>query len=194
LVEWENGTVPDSLERLLNVPGLGVYSARAVLTFGYGIAVAVVDANVGRVLNRVLQESMPPKPTQSFLQEVADALLPEDAHRQFNFGLMDLGAIVCRYVRPDCRHCPLDVVCDFYRSGSIANLPASRLREVRRAKRVGLAELARKAGVSKLTIVNIEAGRTAPQERTLRKIADALGVHVENLALPRGGLKEQRGS
>jgi len=55
------------------------------------------------------------------------------------------------------------------------------MRETRLAKRMGLAELARKAGVSKLTIINVEAGRTKPRPETLRKVASVLEVAPEDL-------------
>lgn len=184
LMEHEGGSVPASLGRLLKIPGLGDYGARAVLSFGYDISAAVVDANVARVLQRAFQRSMPARPTQALLQAIADAVLPDQAHRDFNFGLLDLGALVCRYVNPKCAECPLNTVCDFHTSGAAAKQPAppsTRLRDVRLAKGMSLARLAEKAGVSKLTIVNLEAGRTTPRVETLQRLADALGVSPEEL-------------
>lgn len=180
LVENEAGKVPCTLERLLKVPGLGDYSARAILSFGCGIPVAVVDANVIRVLRRVFQRVLPTHPTRSMLQALADSLLPKDTHRELNFGLLDLGALVCRYANPRCGECPLMAICDYVKDRP--PLPhQSALRAIRQAKSVSLVELTQRARVAKLTIINIEAGRTTPRPETMRKLADALGVAVKKL-------------
>ena len=187
LVHQHEGMVPSSLDELLEVPGLGEYSARAVLTFGFNSPVAVVDANVVRVLSRVFRCATPSGRTNKGWQEVADALLPEPNHREFNWAMLDLGALVCRYVEPRCGECPLAGICDYkeqmQRPPGIGeerrSYGASALRVQRRAKGWSLVRLAQSAGVSKLTIVNIEAGRVTPRPVTLEKLAKALGVDPE---------------
>lgn len=184
LMENENGSLPNSLGRLLQVPGLGSYSARAILSFGFGFPVAVVDANVERVIERVFQKAIPKKRPHFLLQEIVDYMLPKETHRQFNFGLLDFGALVCRYVIPRCDDCVLNRICDFYataESRDVAVTPIPRLRQVRLAKGLALAQLAVKAGVSKLTIIRIEAGQTVPQPRTVQKLAVALDVTPEEI-------------
>lgn len=115
LTEHEGGDVPSTLEGLLAAPGLGPYSARAVLSFGWGTPAAVVDSNVERVLRRVFKDCLPSQLRLAELQEIADLLLPDETHRAFNLGLLDLGALVCRYTRPRCRDCPLAQSCDYNR-------------------------------------------------------------------------------
>ncbi len=184
LIEKEEGTIPNTLDRLLKIPGLGKYSARAVLSFGFGVPVAVVDANVERVIQRVFNKSANKKLSVSSIQEIVDCILPKEEHRKFNFGLLDFGAIICRYVLPLCEECKLSIICDFYQLGKATETKAVKttaLREVRLAKRVKLVELAKKAGMSKLTIINIEAGRTIPRLETLKKLAASLGVKTKDL-------------
>ena len=191
LVNVESGVIPSELNKLLAVPGLGEYSARAVLSFGFDIPTAVVDSNVERVLSRVFQDSLPAKPTQRALQELADRLLPEKSHRVFNFALLDLGALVCRYVGPKCEECPLAHVCDYYKQSKqmvIRETPAryeasigAKLRRLRQEKGLSLVKLAQNSGVSKLTIIRIESGKTSPRDETLRKLATALNVEPEEL-------------
>ena len=192
LMEEEDGHIPCDLERLLAVPGLGEYSARAVLSFGCDKPVAVVDVNVERVYSRVFQKTLPEKPTRNFLQSFAEQLLPADQHREYNFGLLDLGGLICRYVDPLCGQCPLNGVCDYYSSRGpkrirerpaeyITSGPGSKIRKLRREKGIGLVKLAQTSGVSKLTIIKAEAGRTQPTRRTLEKLAGVLGVDVETL-------------
>ena len=185
LTEQEAGSIPSTLDRLSKVPGLGAYSTRAVLSFGYGKPAAVVDANVVRVLTRVFQKDLPEHPSANFLQNLADAILPEKSHREFNFALLDLGALVCRYVKPNCNLCPLFNICDYANRQQGPQEEevhfTSRVRQTRMQKNLSLVKLANKAKVSKLTIINIEAGRTSPRRETVRKLADALGVFPEEL-------------
>lgn len=185
------GTIPNELARLLAVPGLGEYSARAVLSFGFDIPAAVVDSNVERVLSRVFQDLLPTRPTQRALQELADRLLPEKSHRLFNFALLDLGALVCRYVGPRCGECPIAHVCDYYKQSKqriIRETPAryetsvgTKLRRIRQERGLSLVKLAQGSSVSKLTIIRIESGKTSPRDETLRKLATVLNVELEEL-------------
>lgn len=191
LIEVEKAKIPSELGRLLEVPGLGEYSARAILSFGFGIPSAVVDANVERVLTRVFENVLPRRPSQRLLQEIADDLVPRERHRDYNLGLLDLGALICRYVDPLCEKCPLSSICDYYNRnktrlikeapGRYETATGTRLREIRKAKGVGLVNLARLSRVSKLTIIRIESGKTTPRPETLRKLAVALQVEPEQL-------------
>lgn len=103
LVEAHAGRVPDDLEALLGLPGVGAYTARAVLAFAFGEAVGVVDTNVGRVLARAVAGT---RLTTRAAQACADALVVPGKARSWNLALMDLGAVVCT-PRPACGRCPL---------------------------------------------------------------------------------------
>jgi A/G-specific adenine glycosylase len=114
LVIWDyGGTLPTSLPALLKLPGLGPYSARAVLSFAQGRRAAVVDSNVSRVLGRLFWPSLKQAPPAK-LQATADSLVAPRNHRSFNFALLDLSASVCRYDRPRCEKCPLQVNCRYF--------------------------------------------------------------------------------
>ena len=108
------GQIPDNLPDLLKVPHLGPYSARAVLSFGYGRPVAIVDANVSRVLGRLYERRLGKEPSLTAVQALADALLDSQNHQVFNWAWLDLGATVCRYGLPKCQVCPLSDVCDYF--------------------------------------------------------------------------------
>ncbi|MBA7480041.1 Endonuclease III [subsurface metagenome] len=184
LITNENGTIPSSLERLLKIPGLGDYSARAILSFGFGVPVAVVDANVVRVVQRVFGKSMRTNLSHSAVQDLVDYILPEEAHRKFNFGLLDYGALVCRYDTPRCDKCTINRICDYYaasRFNEVSISAPSQLRKLRLEKGLSLAQLAVKAGVSKLTVIKTEKGSTRARKNTLRKLAIALGADFDNL-------------
>jgi len=191
LSEEQSGNIPSDLDQLLGTPGLGDYSARAVLSFGFGIPVAVVDANVERILGRVFQNVLPPRPPGRLLQELASSLLPSGSHRRHNLGLLDLGALICRYIDPLCPECLLAPICDYYdrnkarlikeEPGRYETAVGMKLRNVRKEKGIGLAKLAQLAKVSKLTIIRIESGKTSPRPETIAKLAAALGVSTEEL-------------
>ena len=192
ILSKRDGEIPSDLEDLLDVPGLGDYSATAILSFGYGVPVAVLDTNVERILVRVFRYTLPPRPTWATLRELAQFLLPREGHRAYNYGLLDLGRQICTYVDPRCGECPLTSECDFYNllSGTrnqqigedtSAAYP-SKLKTIRHDRGLSLKRLAEIANVSKLTVINIEAGRTFPRRRTLEKLAQALKVPPEKLS------------
>jgi A/G-specific adenine glycosylase len=101
--------VPDDVEILLTLPGVGSYTARAVACFAYQLPVPVVDTNVRRVVARVVH-GRADAAAASTVRDHADvsALLPNDgsAHR-FSAALMELGATVCTARAPRCGLCPL---------------------------------------------------------------------------------------
>ncbi len=99
--------VPDDVDTLLTLPGIGAYTARAVACFAYGQRVPVVDTNVRRVVTRVVHGRADAPPSARDLDEVA-ALLPDDERApRFSAALMELGAIVCTAKTPRCEACPL---------------------------------------------------------------------------------------
>lgn len=110
------GQVPSRLAELLALPGVGPYTARAVLAFAHELDAAVVDTNVGRVLARRAGTRLSPKGAQV----AADAWLPKGEAWAWNQTLLDLGAMVCRPTAPRCADCPIRGWC----SWSIAGRPA----------------------------------------------------------------------
>jgi A/G-specific adenine glycosylase len=102
------GQVPDSLDALQALPGIGPYTARAVLAIAFGRPVAALDTNIRRVLDRVAG----PLPTPAkALQLSADSFVPRDRSAAWTHALMDIGATICRKRTPDCRACPLAALC-----------------------------------------------------------------------------------
>ncbi|MFZ9630366.1 MAG: A/G-specific adenine glycosylase, partial [Ilumatobacteraceae bacterium] len=97
------GAFPDSLDELLALPGVGQYTARAVLAFAFEHPAAVVDTNIARILARVAGRRL----TAREAQAAADASLERDEPWAWNQCLMDLGATVCTASSPDCVSCPL---------------------------------------------------------------------------------------
>ena len=114
------GRLPDDLGSLLALPGVGPYTARAVLTFAFEHDVGVVETNIARVLARASGERL----TGRRAQAVADALVPPGRGWSWNQVMMDLGALVCRPV-PRCAECPLRATCAWHRAGTPPPDPAA---------------------------------------------------------------------
>jgi A/G-specific adenine glycosylase len=108
-----SGEFPSTLEALLRLPGVGAYTARAVLAFAFETDAAVVDTNIARVLARVGGTRL----TAKQAQEAADAALPHGDSWAWNQCLMDLGATLCRPTTPQCDACPLQAGCAWRGSG-----------------------------------------------------------------------------
>jgi A/G-specific adenine glycosylase len=123
IVERHGGRVPDDLDQLLALPGVGTYTARAVATFAYGQRHPVVDTNVRRVVSRAVAGDPDAGPTTTSADLAAMAeLLPLDPSRaaRASIAFMELGAIVCTARSPRCADCPFEAVCAWRRSGAPA--------------------------------------------------------------------------
>lgn len=112
LVAEHRGVVPPVLDALLALPGVGPYTARAVLTFAFGHDVGVVDTNIARVLARRGGHRLKPGEAQAS----ADEFVPMGEGWAHNQSLMDLGAMVCRPT-PSCCECPLRIGCEWAQAG-----------------------------------------------------------------------------
>lgn len=121
IVEKHGGEVPLSLKDLTLLPGVGTYTASALLAFRHGIRVPVLDTNVRRVLVRFLDgREFPPHTTPSKAEtKRADELLPEDGHRaaEVSLALMEFGALVCTQLSPSCDECPISNNCTWALAG-----------------------------------------------------------------------------
>ncbi len=112
LVQEHAGQVPQDLEELQTLPGIGRYSARAILCLAFGRPFPMIDEGSGRVLRRVLGHEIDgPAYSSRSLMTHAQALLPEDSAREFNLGLIDIAARFCRPRKTLCSECPLATEC-----------------------------------------------------------------------------------
>jgi A/G-specific adenine glycosylase len=121
MVEHHHGCVPADLRALCALPGIGPYTARAVLAFAYESDVAVVDVNVDRVIARAVAGKAI-SVAQS--QVIADALAPPGRGWLWNQSLMEIGAVVCTARTPHCDDCPLARHCSWSRAGRPSPDPA----------------------------------------------------------------------
>ncbi len=110
------GRFPRRFDGVLALPGVGRYTAGAVMSFAYGEPAPVLDTNVRRVLTRVFVRRMSPRRSEAErrLWALAEAAIPKGEAWAFNQALMDLGATVCTARAPRCSECPARPVCGFF--------------------------------------------------------------------------------
>ena len=112
VVERHGGALPSDLAALVALPGIGPYTARAVLAFAFEADAGVVDVNAARVLARVAGRSLNARE----VQERADNLVPAGGGWAWNQAVLDLGATVCTKRAPRCAACPVAAWCGWRRS------------------------------------------------------------------------------
>jgi A/G-specific adenine glycosylase len=123
IVERHGGEVPDDVAALEALPGIGTYTARAVVCFGYGRPQPVVDTNVRRVVSRLVHgRAEAGNARASDLTDIA-ALAPAEPARaaRFSVAAMELGALVCVAGTPRCGACPVRDRCAWRLAGSPAH-------------------------------------------------------------------------
>ena len=101
-----NGKLPDTYERLRSLPGIGDYTARALLTFAFQQQEPVLDVNIRRVIGRIVRT-----PAKNISIDDARSFLPRGRAYEWNQALMDIGSLYCTARRPDCSDCPIRRVC-----------------------------------------------------------------------------------
>ena len=108
-----NGRLPDTADSLRRLPGIGRYTAGAILAFAHGQDVAVLDTNVRRVLGRVFlgPRRLARLRGEKALWDLAEHLVPSGRGYDFNQALMDFGATWCTPRRPRCPACPMRAFC-----------------------------------------------------------------------------------
>jgi A/G-specific adenine glycosylase len=128
IVAKHGGTFPTRLEDVLALPGIGKYTAAAILSIAFGEKHAVLDGNVARVLARLcaLRGDLRESQRWQDLQKTADALLDPGGPSEWNQAMMELGAMLCTPKSPQCLICPVARFCEGRRQGLAESLPEKR--------------------------------------------------------------------
>src|SRR3954471_3507275 len=145
----ELGTFPSTLEGLLALPGIGAYTAAAVASIAFDVAVPVMDGNVERVLSRCLALDEDPKSGNARRQLLAAAaeLLDPERPGDSNQALMELGATLCSPRRPKCLLCPLRPGCRAAREGDPERYPIPKVKREGERHRLLVAVVEEGSGV-----------------------------------------------
>lgn len=145
IVARHGGMLPQTLEELLALPGVGRSTAGAIMALAHGARHPILDGNVKRVLARVFLVREPPDAAGAMLWELAGRCTPAAQVAEYTQAIMDLGATVCTRRRPACGRCPLQGDCGAKTAGLVDELPARRQRRPRRIRRTHMV-FVRKAG------------------------------------------------
>jgi A/G-specific adenine glycosylase len=178
------GRLPPERRALEALPGIGRYTAGAILSIAFGKEEPIVDGNVRRVLSRVLARPGRRAFGDAALEEAARALLRGAPPAELNQALMELGALVCRPLSPACAVCPLASGCGARRMGTQEKIPPPRRRRAQQkvARAVAL--------VSREGKVLLERGRSPGAPRGLWDLPGSLVPHG---AAPRAALERALG-
>ena len=128
LMDAYHGEVPASHKDLLSLPGIGPYTAAAILSIGFNQPWPLLDANVERVFSRLadIDKPLKQKETRKELEHMAGELLYREDSRNWNQGLMELGALVCTPKNPNCFQCPVQPFCLANKRDTVAWRPIPR--------------------------------------------------------------------
>jgi A/G-specific adenine glycosylase len=137
LMEKFQGKMPQSLAEILEVPGIGRYTAGAILSIAHRLPTAALDGNLIRVYSRHegIQDPVDDTKVLKRLWRIAESHLPTDARisREFTEGMMELGALVCRPRQPLCLQCPIRKSCKAHADDLAQEIPRKQKR-IRRRK------------------------------------------------------------
>lgn len=125
IVEHHDAKLPDNLEQLMALPGIGRSTAGAIMTLGFHQNYPILDGNVKRVLTRFFAiEGWPSKKEiENRLWQEAEQLLPDKRIANYIQAQMDLGATLCTRSKPRCNDCPLQMDCRAYAQGNPSKFP-----------------------------------------------------------------------
>ena len=136
LVRDYGGALPDTYEALRALPGIGDYTAGAVLSIAFHKSVPAVDGNVLRIAARLtcLPDNVLSGAVKARVRDALVCALPEDAGA-FNQAMMDLGATVCLPKKPLCSLCPLAELCEARKRGAVEDFPVREAKNTRRLEK-----------------------------------------------------------
>lgn len=194
-----NCQLPADLEALRKLPGIGRYTAGAIASIAFGLPAPALDANIRRVLARLLELREPAgsRTGEKTLWEAAERFLPSTRFGDYNQALMELGALVCKPSAPACGDCPLRGQCLAYANGSQTELPVRALKPtvphytvtaavIRKGEEVLIAQRPQRgllAGLWEFPGGKLEPGDADLPACLRREILEELGVEIQVGAL-----------
>ena len=128
VVRQFGGKIPAGMDDLRKLPGVGAYTAGAILSIAFGGRVAAIDGNVNRVIARLfaIEDPVDGSEAKRRIRAIAQRLVPANEPGHYNQALMDLGSGICTPRRPACPACPLVAACRARRKGLQESIPVKR--------------------------------------------------------------------
>ena len=125
LLARHDGQLPADFDQLLKLPGIGQYTAGAIMSIAFNREHVIIDANIERVFARLFNIDKPvkDKKTYAFINKKAADLMPKGRAREYNQALMELGGLICLPRNPRCLTCPINEHCLARRENVIEKRP-----------------------------------------------------------------------
>lgn len=189
IVADRGGGFPATAADLRELPGIGRSTAAAIVAQAYGVRASILDANVKRVLARQHRVSGPvsSSKTQNELWRLTEAHTPHERVADYTQAMMDLGAILCRRIRPQCSACPVRQTCQAFATDEVERFPEpAKRRTTRRCERRRIFVLTDPNGrclVEQRPAFGIWGGLWSPPERdaeeTLERFLAVAGIETD---------------
>lgn len=163
IVAQHGGIFPRTFDEVIALPGIGRYTAGAILSISMGSRSPILEGNTQRVFSRwiAMRGSVTERVSTNLLWRFAEDILPRDNAGQFNQAAMELGALVCSPVQPDCDHCPVANYCSA-RAGGLQEVIPGKISRIKYEERTEYAMAIRSRRGSKYLVrVTPEGGRWA---------------------------------
>jgi len=137
LIREHGGALPRDPQIIRSLPGFGPYTTGSVLSIAYGVPLTIIDANVRRLVMRLLALKGIADTKQDLkVNEFLLKVLPQRGVGDFNQALMELGALVCRSKEPFCSRCPVSSYCKAYSTGKQGMIPVAKKKVIQEVKAV----------------------------------------------------------
>ena len=190
-----NGKVPSTYEELIGLPGIGSYTASAILSFAFGERCPAVDGNMRRVVCRLfsIQDSVDQPRTKKRILELATDMISSADPACFNHAVMDLGATVCTPRNPSCQACPVQGECLAFEQGNQEALPVTRKKKPTPHKHMTAGIIADEQG--RLLIIQrpnrgllgglwkfpggLKDSKETLEQGLIRRVCEELGIGIE---------------
>ncbi|WP_237607505.1 A/G-specific adenine glycosylase [Roseimaritima sediminicola] len=160
VVDRHDGVFPRSYAEVLALPGVGRYTAGAILSIADGQRLPIVEANTQRLYSRLIASTSPPqeRAANALLWQFAEAILPPSDAGTFNQAAMELGALVCTPKTPACLTCPLRPNCAAVQLGLETTIPG-RVKKIQYEQRTEFALLVRHPETEAYLVHRVPAGQ-----------------------------------
>jgi len=126
IVKYNHGIIPDNWDEFRSLPGVGDYTAAAVLSIAFKQPFPAIDGNIRRVMARILGRRKFSKRNMDIIRSTLYKWIHTEKPGDFNQAMMDLGACVCFPTNPDCMNCPVNRYCKAFASGNPMNYPSKK--------------------------------------------------------------------
>lgn len=148
VVENYGGVMPDTYEKIIKLPGVGDYTAAAVLSMAYGVPIPAVDGNALRVAARIcaIGQCVDEPKTRKAIRDILDEAMDRRRPGIYNQAVMELGALICLPRQMRCGQCPVRDFCAAYEKGLTDKLPVKKKKAPQKLERYAVIVLERSDG------------------------------------------------